>query len=61
IFQAKIINQLLYGIPIWISAVDSEIDRTAATFFRRILGVPNMINLYTIANELGLHLPSTFA
>lgn len=33
----------------------------AAVFFRWILGVPNSIQLSTLALELGVHLPSTLA
>lgn len=61
IFKAKIISHLLYGIPIWIQAVSKDLDHLASSFFRKILGIPNLIRLPTILLELGLHLPSTYA
>lgn len=61
IFKSKIISHLLYGVPIWIQAVTKDIDQLASTFFRKILGIPNLIRLSTILIELGLHLPSTHA
>lgn len=36
-------------------------DQLAATFLRRILGVPLSIKLPTLILELGIHLPSTMA
>ena len=61
IFQCKLLSHLFYGVPIWIEAVNHDIDSIAAVFFRKILGVPNMIRLSTMVLELGTHLPSTLA
>ena len=61
IFRTKLLSHLLYGAPIWIEAIDHDVDTLAAAFFRKILGVPNMIRLSTLVLELGTHLPSTLA
>ena len=61
IFQIKTLFQLLYGAPIWIEAANQDLDKVAASFLRRILGVPNLIRLSTLILELGMHLPSTIA
>lgn len=61
IFKSKIISHLFYGVPLWIQVVTKDIDRLAASFFRKILGIPNLIRLSFILIELGLHLPSTYA
>ena len=56
VFQAKIITQLLYGIPIWILAFNKEVEQICVTFLRRILGIPNSVGFSTLYAELGLHL-----
>ena len=61
VFQAKIINQLLSEVPVWITAASYEIDCIAALFLRKILGIPNTIRLATLLSELELHFPTTLA
>lgn len=61
IFKSKLISRLLYGVPIWIKATLNKVDQLAASFYRRILGVPNAIKLSTLTLEMGIHLPSTVA
>ncbi|KAJ7324886.1 hypothetical protein JRQ81_017906, partial [Phrynocephalus forsythii] len=45
--------QLLYGIPIWISALNSGIEKVQSTFLRRILGVPSCVGLAALYLEIG--------
>lgn len=62
VFRAKILAQMLYTIfPTWIEAANNALDQVVASFFRRILGVPNLIRLSTLALELGVHLPIMLA
>lgn len=55
IFQTKVQSQLLYGIPLWVQAYNSDLKKIHSSFLRRILGLPAVIKYETMCAEIGIH------
>ena len=52
VFNAKSCSQLLYGIPIWINALNQDLEDMQSNFLRKILGVPNCVPYAALCLEL---------
>ena len=61
VFNAKTCSQLLYGIPIWISAFNRVAESIQSVFLRRILGIPNCVPYAALCLETNQRLLETRA
>ena len=53
VFNAEIIEQMLYGIPIWMNIMDCSVEWNQASFLRNILGMPRCVSYVTLCLEVG--------
>ncbi|CAI5799310.1 Hypothetical predicted protein [Podarcis lilfordi] len=61
VFNAKIIAQLLYGIPVWLPGFTQLVERVQATFLFNIFTVPRYVPYVALCLEGGQHKVETVA
>ena len=53
VFNAKVVNQLLYGSQIWLSAFNIEVERIQSSFLYKIFGLPHCVPYAALCLEAG--------
>lgn len=60
-FNAKVIPQLFYGIPLWTGVLNKALEPVQGKFLQKILGLPNCVAYATLCLETGQSLLETRA
>ena len=53
VFNAKVVNQVLYGSQIWLSAFNIDVERIQSSFLYKIFGLPHCVSYAALCLEAG--------